>query len=106
MADRGRSRCDRWIEAVDVDRDIDALAVGNVCERCRGTLCPDLAQGNDVGAIGLGSFPILAAHGRHVMWPERGDPLHMGHLGGAAHRTAMPPGDAVALVDEVEMGVE
>src|ERR1700761_5643574 len=44
MADSGGSRRDRRIEAVDVDRDIDPLAVGNVRERCGRALGPEPAQ--------------------------------------------------------------
>lgn len=37
---------------------------------------------------------------------KRGDPRHMGHFGGPAHRTAVPPGNAVALIDKVEMRID
>src|ERR1700761_7086945 len=34
MADRCGTGRNRWIEAVDIDRDVDALAIGNVRKRC------------------------------------------------------------------------
>src|ERR1700731_2324183 len=91
MADGGGSWRDGRIEAVDVDRDIDALAVRNVRERGDGALCPHLAQRDDVSAVGLGRFPVLAADGSPVMWPKRGYALHMCHFGSASHWAPMTP---------------
>src|SRR5580704_9145260 len=106
MADCRGARGDRGVEAVDIDRDINAFAIRYVRKRRFRTDRAKLPQRDHVGPIGLRRLIVPLADRGHVVRPERRDALHVRHFGCAAHRTTVSPGDAVALVDEIEMRVE
>src|SRR5271163_2198376 len=95
VTDRGRSRRDRWIEAVDVDRDINALPIGYVRNRGCDALGAKLAQGDDVRAAGLRGSPIFPTNRGHIVRSQRGDSLHMLHFGRPSRWAAVAPTVAV-----------
>ena len=106
MAGRAGAGRDGGAEAINVDGDIDAGACGDAGGGGIGAKFADLPDGEDVVAHGAGGVIAFLGGGRHVADAQRGDAGHIVLFRCAAHRVAVAVADAVADVDEIEMGVD
>ncbi len=106
MAGRAGAGRDRGVEAVDVDGDVVADAGGDPVQRALGAEPAHVAHREDVRAGPARVVVVVAVGGGDVADAHLGHARDPCHLRGAAQRIAVAVAHAVALVDEVEVGVE
>src|SRR6185437_13813006 len=106
MARRAGAGRDRRVEAVDVDGDVVIGPARNLSEDALHAETAELAHRHDARAEAPHRLIVAAVGGGDAADAELRHADDVPCLRGAAQRVAVAVADAVALIDEVEMGVD